>query len=356
MGLIFPLMVIEVAAHLVPNLIPPEIAAVFQNSQSEELKGLIPDPALGYKYTPGLVDFAVPFEGDGGPGSYAVSTVSLGYEGVGFRDDGLQGEPTAVVIGDSYANCASVSMPACWVELLEQRSGQDVANLGVVGYGPQQELAMLTRYGLPLHPKTVLWVFFANDLNDAWRFDQFGSGNSRSGRFWQNPVQAWLARNSALYTLGAFFWYNRHLFATMTQVNRQNGQPDSNLVWWLTTTNQDIPEVAEGLALTEATLLAARQQVQATSSQTEFVVIIIPYREQVYASLDLQPQLDRLNQTLADFCRQHSLTCIDLTTSLREKAKQEPESIYFRRDIHLNERGNQLVAELMYQQWQEGWK
>lgn len=356
MGLIFPLLVIEVAAHLIPNLIPPEIKTVFQNTQSEELKGLIPDPILGYKYAPDLVDFSVPFEGDNGPGSYAVSTVSLGYEGVGFRDDGLQGEPFAVVVGDSYANCASVSMPVCWVELLEQPSGQDMVNLGVVGYSPQQELAMLTQYGLPLRPKLVLWVFFANDLNDAWRFDQFGSGNTHNGRFWQNPVRAWLARNSALYTLGAFFWYNRHLFSNMTQIDNQTTQPDSNLVWWLTNTNEDIPEVAQGLALTKDVILTASQQIQAASSQTKFVVVIIPYREQVYAPPGLQPQLDRLNQSLAHFCREQQLTCIDLTISLREKAKQEAQSIYFQHDIHLNERGNQLVADLIYQQWQDDWK
>jgi hypothetical protein len=337
-------------------LIPREIQTVFQNTQSEELKGLIPDPGLGYKYAPNLVDFPVPFEGDSGPGSYAVSTVSLGYEGVGFRDDGLQSEPFAVVVGDSYTNCASVSMEACWVELLEQRSGQDFANLGVVGYSPQQELAMLKQYGLPLRPKLVLWVFFANDLNDAWRFDQFGSGDTHSGQFWQNPVRAWLAQNSALYTLGAFFWYNRHLFANMSQVGSQTTQPDSNLVWWLTNTNEGIPEVAQGLALTKAAILAANQQVQTASSQTQFVVVIIPYREQVYAPPNLQPQLDQLNHTLADFCQEQQLTCIDLTALLRERVKRETQSIYFQHDIHLNERGNQLVADLIYQQWQDDWK
>lgn len=355
-GLIFPLMVIEIAAHIIPTLLPLEIRTVFQNTQSEELKGLIPDSTLGYKYASNLVDFSVPFEGDNGLSHYSVSTVSLGYEGVGFRDDGLQGEPFGIVIGDSYANCASVAMPACWVELLEQQTGQDLANLGVVGYSPQQELTMLKQYGLPLHPKLVLWVFFANDLNDAWRFDQFGSGNTRSGQFWQNPVQAWLAQNSTLYTLGAFFWYNRHLFANMSQVKSQTTQPDSNLVWWLTNTNTDFPEVAQGLVLTRAAILTASQQIQAASSQTKFVVVIIPHREQVYAAPNLQPQLDRLNQTLADFCREQQLTCIDLTTSLREKAGQEEQPIYFQKDIHLNERGNQLVAELMYWQWQNGWK
>jgi hypothetical protein len=342
-GILFPLCAIELAAHLLPNLIPPEIKVVFQNEQTQALKGLMSDEQLGYKYRPQLTDFAVPFENDQGQGVYTISTTSLGYSDVGFRDDGLTAEADTLVIGDSYASCASVAMPECWVELLEKAHQKDYANLGVVGYCPQQELGMLTKYGLPLRPKRVVWVFFANDLDDAWRFDQFGTGGFKGGKFWQNPVKAWLAQNSALYTLGAFFWFNRYLFYNLATADGTTVPRDSNMVWWLTHTDLAIPEVAEGLALTQQTILIASQQTQA--AQAEFVVIILPFREQIYAPANLQPQLDQVNHTLLDFCRQNNLTCIDLLATLRERARQEPESIYFRKDIHLNARGNQLVAE-----------
>lgn len=354
-GILFPLLTIEVAAHLVPSLIPKEIRAVFQNEQEQTLKGLTSDKDLGYKYAPGLVNFPVPFEGDEAEETYHISTVSLEYTDVGFRDDGLtgdpsestQGKPFALVIGDSYASCASVEMTECWVELLEHQSGKDFANLGVVGYSPQQELGMLTKYGLSLQPKLVLWVFFANDLNEAWRFDQFGSGGVKEGKFWQNPLKTWLARNSAIYAIGSFFWYNRYLFSNLVKADGVTVPRDSNLVWWLTNTDLDIPEVAEGFALTQETILKARQQTLATDPEAQFVVLILPFREQVYAPATLQPQLDQLNQTLANFCQQHNLTCLDLTSSLRDKAKAETASIYYRQDIHLNVKGNQFVADLL---------
>jgi lysophospholipase L1-like esterase len=347
LGILFPLLALEAIAYFFPSLIPLELKSVFQNEQDQPLKGLTPDEDLGYKYAPGLVNFSVPFEDDEVPNTYPVSTVSLGYTDAGFRDDGLQTEPFAVVIGDSYAGCASVEMEACWVELLEKKAGRDLANLSVVGYSPQQEARMLSKYGLPLQPKLVLWIFFANDLNDAWRFDQLGTGATKEGKFWQNPINAWLARNSVVYNIGSFFWYNRYLFYNLAQADQATVPRDSNLVWWLTYTDLNIPEVADGFALTQQAILEARRQTLAQSSQAKFVVIVLPYREQTYAPTTLQPQLDRLNQALADFCRQHQLACLDLTPTLREKAQDEADSIYFRKDIHLNARGNELVAELL---------
>lgn len=349
------LLAIEVIAHIFPGLIPQEVKAVFQNEQIEPLKGLIPDKTLGYKYAPELVNFPVPFEDDEAPNTYPVSTVSLGYRDAGFRDDGLTSPAFAVVVGDSYASCASVAMSACWVELLEQETDHDFANLGVVGYAPQQEAHMLSQYGLPLRPKLVLWVFFPNDLNDAWRFNQFGNGVARSGQFWEKSVQAWLADHSVVYKLGAFFWYNRHLFYNRSQADGATIPRESNLVWWLTSTDLTIPEVADGFSLTQQAILAARDQTLAADKATRFVVVIFPYREQIYASTALQPQLDQLNQALTDFCRQHGLDCLDLTLALREKAALETQPIYFKKDIHLNARGNQIAAELLTQKLKPYW-
>lgn len=353
-SLLFPLLLIEITARLIPGLIPTEIRTVFQHEQTQDLKGLIPDKELGYKYAPDLVDFVVPFGGDAGESAYTVSTVSLGYEGIGFRDNGLTREPFAVIIGDSVANCASVEMQHCWVELLEQKVGQDFANLGVVGYGPQQEERMLAHYGLPLKPKLVLWLFFANDLNDAWRFDQFGSGAATEGKFWQNPGRAWLARHSVVYMTLSFFWYNRHLFSNLAEADNTAVPRDSNLTWWLTYTDLTIPEVAEGFKLTQEAILAANQQTQAKASQ--FVLVIVPFREQVYAPAELQPRLDHLNQALVKFGQQHNIAVLDITKSLREKAKNEADLIYFSKDIHLNPRGNQLLAALLAQELDNYWQ
>jgi hypothetical protein len=346
-GCLLPLILVEVVVYWRPTLLPAEIrASIFQTDQAilpaeQGAPLIIQDPVLGYKYAPGVTDYRLPLEENT---SFTISTRSLGYEGIGFRDDGLDGEPAVVVVGDSYATCSGVALEACWVEQLEPKVGQDVANLSVIGYSPQQEQRMLAHYGLPLEPKLVLWVFFANDLKDAWRFDRFGSGAAKETAFWQNPGRAWLAQHSAVYTTLSFFWYNRDFFYRLSQA--EDGA-DPNASWWLANTDPAIPEVAEGLVLTQATILEASRQTQATGSQ--FAVVVLPFREQVYGSPELQRQFDHSIGQLTEFLQQHEVTVIDLTPELRARASLESKSIYFAADIHLNDRGNEWVAELLAQ-------
>jgi hypothetical protein len=346
LGVIFPLLLIEVVAYVAPTLIPLEISSsIFQTDLLSKV--LVPDKELGYKYARNLVDYPVAFEDD--QYTYTISTVSFDYKDIGFRDDGLNGEPFAIVVGDSFANCSRVEMDACWVELLEKNLGKDFANMGVLGYGPQQEFRMLTKYGLPLKPKLILWVFFANDLKDAWRFEQFGSVAVRESEFWQNPVRAWLAENSVVYATLSFFWHNRHFFYNLARTD-DTIPDDSNLIWWLANTDLSITEVARGFDITQNTILDASRQPYSQRSDVKFVVVIIPFREQVYTSTTLRPRFDDLNNTLVSFLRQNEISVIDLTTALREKAGTEPDLIYFSDDMHLNARGNKIVAELLEQE------
>jgi len=338
---LLPIVMIEIAARLIPNLVPPEIkSSIFQ--LDPPATALIPDPELGYKYAPNLVNY--PAFATGSRYTYTISTVSLGYDEIGFRDDGINDEVFGVVIGDSFATCAGVQIEDCWVELLETQWQKDLVNLSVLGYSPQQEARMLRRYGLPLKPKMVLWVFFANDVKDAWRFNQFGSGAARHTNFWQNPVNRWLVQHSAVYATGSFFWYNRFFFYNLARADDKALPRNPNYSWWLANTDLSIPEMVQGLTLTQQTLLTAYQDT--TTPQTQFVVVILPFREQVYASPPLQTQFDQLNNTLIQFLQQNNIPVLNLTPDLRNRANT---ALYFDEDIHLNIYGNRVVAELLYE-------
>jgi hypothetical protein len=51
--------------------------------------------------------------------------------------------------------------------------GCTVANLGQSAYGPQQELAVLNRFGTSLRPRLCIWTFYGgNDLDDVERYEQ----------------------------------------------------------------------------------------------------------------------------------------------------------------------------------------
>lgn len=103
-----------------------------------------------------------------GPGH----SFELSYDSRGFRNEREMGKADIAVIGDSYIEAVETPSEQLVSTLLARSSGWTVANLGLSGYGPQQELAVLRRYAVPMRPKVVLWAFYeGNDLRDALDYE-----------------------------------------------------------------------------------------------------------------------------------------------------------------------------------------
>jgi len=100
------------------------------------------------------------------------------WDGIEYRYDshGLRNETefTAVdivVMGDSFVEGWGVRASDLLTSQLGKQLGRTVANLGQSWYGPQQELELLRRFGIPLRPDTCVWIFYeGNDLYDAQRY------------------------------------------------------------------------------------------------------------------------------------------------------------------------------------------
>lgn len=340
LSIFLSLMIIEIFFYLNPNLLPAAIRTEYFLSDDEGgPPGMVIDEDIGYKYLPGTrID--IPFEGH----TYSISAVSVGYDEIGFRDDGLNGPLYGIILGDSMAVCVGVELEQCWVEELEQQSRQDFINMGMSGFGPDLQYRMLKKYGLPLQPQKVIWVFFPNDLIQAWRFHQFGQGGVKEGKFWQNPVLSWLANHSTIYLTLAYFWYERNFFK-----NLYFGRPpiahNATLAWWLAYTDLSIPEVAEGLARTQAIILEAYQATLA--QQSDFVVVVLPFRDQiVYQHSEFAPVFNASTQTIVAFARAHHIPIIDLTQPLSQLTAHSPNT-YFFKDSHLTREGNKVVADIL---------
>jgi len=98
-------------------------------------------------------------------GSHCTTLNDQGYRGPAL--DGRGEELRAVVLGDSVAFGYGVDDDETFAARLHRRSGLEVANLGVQGYGTDQSLLRLRDVGLPLDPDVViLSVCIANDLVD----------------------------------------------------------------------------------------------------------------------------------------------------------------------------------------------
>lgn len=93
------------------------------------------------------------------------------YDRNGFRNDPNLEQADIALLGDSFIEAYTVSQELTVASLLGKLQGRAVANLGQLWYGPQQELAALKRYAVPLKPKLVVWAFFGgNDLSDYRRY------------------------------------------------------------------------------------------------------------------------------------------------------------------------------------------
>ncbi len=90
----------------------------------------------------------------------------------GFRNETDLTRADIIVLGDSIVWAPFVQANETITALLQQSREGTVANLAQRGYGPQQELAVLKRFGLPLQPKVCVWAFFeGNDFGDMRRYD-----------------------------------------------------------------------------------------------------------------------------------------------------------------------------------------
>jgi hypothetical protein len=117
------------------------------------------------------------------------------YDHNGFRNPADLIRANIVVVGDSIVEGMTVPDAQIATTILQQLQHRSVANLGQPGYGPQQELIVLKRYGLPLMPQTVVWMFFeGNDLSDVEHYDDMM--RRPKSAFWHNFPERSFTRNA----------------------------------------------------------------------------------------------------------------------------------------------------------------
>jgi hypothetical protein len=338
-GLCLAFLALEVSLRLFSSQLSQSslLAGVYINKYRLEA-----DPFL-YKKTKPDLDLMVYYKAC----SYPFKTVSLGYEGIGFRDDGINSECFAVAVGDSMTE-GFIDSENVWVELLEKETGLDFVNMGVNGYSPLQYTRMLQKYGAPLRPKLVLWVFYLNDLE----------GNSQVNKKLHkeatifSPIETWLICHSLAYkTLQLMRGKTKKLIRGTYSPIGHYKEDHLYLRFPLNTVKQnlDMPEIREGWKLTQENLMEAKAICQ--DIKAKLVVILAPYKEQAYWHIvngmlkDSEGcDVDQLYTIMRNFCEEKGITCLDLTPTFREHA-QKGEQLYYAEDCHWNKEGNHLAAE-----------
>lgn len=156
--------------------------------------GYVRDPELGYRREAHYRERGSFVRGNIGEAlclpANPPEPFDLRYDHRGFRNDTDMDRADVVVIGDSYVEAPMLPGASLLTTELSHRLQTSVANLGISGYGPEQELVVLKRYALGLHPKTIVWVFFEG--NDLYQLDPEDQESAGSPDVWAAHDEYWM--------------------------------------------------------------------------------------------------------------------------------------------------------------------
>jgi len=279
--------------------------------------------------------------------------VDAQYDRHGFRNDHEIGAASVALIGDSFIEAGLLPSAQMLSTRLSGLLAVEVANLGLGGYGPQQELAVLRRYAMPLHPELVVWCFFeGNDLLDVPRYQEF----ARDAEAHRKELYSFSNRSfthQALQVIANAMTSWPAVDAAEAQRrscrprDRKAGEADT-IYFGYSAAPLSSAELAS-LEVAESQLLEAQRVTAA--GDAALMLVYIPIKFRVYDGLCDPPEdgyartwkLNDLPSRLETWSATHGIPFLDLTPALRDRAARG-ELVYFPDDGHWNSSGNAVAA------------
>jgi hypothetical protein len=298
---------------------------------------------------------------------FRVSTVQILNSRMGFRTYPVeQGDRIEVaVVGDSFSFCFT-EFEDCWVTRFEANTGLRTMNLAQGSTGSMSHWRFIDTFGRAFQPPLVIWQWFGNDFNEDYQLaltrgetqplgetivpDYEGDAPAPLRWLRENSV-AWVVIETALFGEEAYISdFERYHFtpAHTVEIGGQTlsfGQKYEQIAM-----NVNDPRVAYGIPTTREALQNAKTTIEGWGG--EFVVFLIPTREEVYGRYTAEALGDDMaiytgaRETMLDLCTELELTCYDLLPDLLPYAERG-EMLYYIDDMHLNSRGNEVVESLV---------
>lgn len=308
---------------------------------------------------------------------FHVTTHTLLGSSFGFRNRPLDYIPTIAVVGDSFTFCFT-EYADCWVQRLEDLSGVGVVNFGQGATGGVSHYNMLKNYATQIQPPIVLWQFFGNDFDEDYQLRVLEGQIPRIDYLSEREIRAqeadaraladtpawvtWLREHSLAFALIELAFFNeapyinsfeRAFFAETNTIRLDGGGVlGFGQVYEQVALDMTDPRKIAGYPHTKQAYRDAQALVNSWDGQ--LVVILIPVRELVYEHLtapilgDETMTIFRDNhQVMLDLCDELSLTCFDMLPIFAQYA-QQGELLYYTEDMHLNPRGNEVLAQAVY--------
>ncbi|MGB7341796.1 MAG: hypothetical protein WBC91_23060 [Phototrophicaceae bacterium] len=292
--------------------------------------------------------------------SFRMSTVELWENaGIGFRTDPVDYFVDAVVVGDSFGMCFT-ERADCWVDQLATQTDLGIVNLSQPVTGTTSHLRILRDFGVPLletNPEPlIIWQFFGNDFNDDYGLAVFrdeveAPESEDSGKNVVRQPSALLAVAQTLIT-GQFVGVPDSEALFVKPYRATYG--DNNVLQFGGEYEQTALDMSReinqiGYAYSREAFISAQDI--ADNLNGNLVIVIIPTREEVYRDVtapvmgeEAVNRLQSARDAMLDLCAELSLTCYDAYDDLVAVA-DTGEALYFSDDMHLNPRGNAILAQ-----------
>ncbi|NLX10476.1 MAG: hypothetical protein GXY36_12540 [Chloroflexi bacterium] len=363
-GLLLAWLLIEVLLRVLFFSLPPRLQLVLDQVRVTPFsdRTLLPDPV--WQPDNEYLTIARPVQGYEQFGSaevrFEVDTETLWGSRAAFRTQQalVDQHVDGVAIGDSFTFCFTEA-DDCWVQQLSTLTGRNIINLGIVSTGSVSHARVLANFGMPLQPPLVIWQWWGNDANEDYGLAALRGETEVQSPHPPAPARApnWWDRNSAVYVLLKLFLGEEDEFEGSLQFLDRETATEGDLrlafgrpyLWDAFDMAQ--PHNQYGWERTQQALIEAQGMVESYGGT--LLVVLIPTKEQVYRELagpligaERMALLDRNYALMQDFCEGQALTCLDLLPVLREVA-QRGEQLYYTTDIHLNPRGNAVLAETL---------
>lgn len=294
------------------------------------------DPLLGWVLAPGVrtrersreYDVAVRINAQGFRADREVSPVPP------------PGVLRVVAVGDSFTFGQGVEVEDSYPALLERRLGGvrevEVINLGVAGYGVDQQLLMLESRGLRFRPRVVVLGLHTPDV----------------------------FRNTVAYHNG----YAKPLFQlqgdglVLTNVPTpppgsppppRRGIRGKSRLFHMVSVRLERRGVGEVWDVTEGIL--RRMKRVSGEADARLLVLLLPPRYAVYGTALERRSQAHTTELIAEILRRQGIEHLDLTPALAAAAARHPresrKSLFYPTDGHFTPAGHQVVAERLSQAW-----
>jgi lysophospholipase L1-like esterase len=283
------------------------------------------DDFLGWKLRPGAKRL---FGDESQP--FLIEINSRGLRDVEHTLEKPAGVYRIVFLGDSFLfGAGGVATQDRFAEILARSfRNVEVINLGVPGYSTDQEYLSLQQEGLQYHPDLVVMCLFDNDFEES-----FVSWNPSIGR----PKSYFTRHGSEL----EFHPPQTTLFYRVAE--RSYVLALAERLWARVRRKSQIQQ-SKSMFTPPERIVVFRMFLQkvgdlAASAHSGFVALYIPFQQQT--------RKNKIQDILGDLARTDGLKILDLMDDLKRADSEKP--AYFHNDVHLNESGNQRVAQALQQ-------